>query len=145
LKLEDLQSQLGSAVLAGSVAVHLGGRQPSYEVDGKLTGLPWHSGKIDSEVSLVTSGTGAALLEHLHAKGSFDGKGIDLTPLDTYESVAGAFEWVSNSRSPHLHLTQLLMKNGADVFQGTGESQDNGKVLVKLTDGTRNLQASVNP
>jgi pyruvate/2-oxoglutarate dehydrogenase complex dihydrolipoamide dehydrogenase (E3) component len=59
--------------------------------------------------------------------------------------VAGTFDWVSSSRNPRLRLTQLLMKNGADVFQGTGESQDNGKVLVKITDGSRNLQGAVTP
>ncbi|HYA15878.1 MAG TPA: hypothetical protein VEF06_00360, partial [Bryobacteraceae bacterium] len=145
LRLQDLQSQMGTAALAGSVALHLDRRQPTYDVEGKLTGLPWHSGRIDTEGSLVTSGTGSALLDHLRAKGTFEGKGIDLSPLDTYESVAGSFEWASDARNSRLRLTQLMMKNGADTFQGTGESQENGQVLVRITDGSRHLQAAVTP
>lgn len=145
LKLQELQCAMGPAALAGSLALHLDRRQPTYDVEGKLTGLPWHSGHIDTEGSLVTSGTGSALLDHLRAKGTFEGKGIDLTPLDTYESVAGAFEWVSDARNPRLRLTQLTMKNGTDTYQGTGESQDNGQVLVKITDGPRHFQAAVTP
>src|SRR6201999_3890571 len=40
LQFADVQSQFGPAALAGTIALHLGGRQPTYEVDGKLTGLP---------------------------------------------------------------------------------------------------------
>jgi hypothetical protein len=145
LRLPDVQSQLGPATIAGAIALHLGRRQPTYEIEGKVAGIPWHSGKVDGEGELVTSGTGSALFDHLRAKGSFEGKGIDLTPLDTYDTVAGSFEWAWDSRNPRLHLTQLQMKSGSDTFQGTGDSQDNGQVMVKLTDGARQIQAAVTP
>ena len=137
LKLRDIESDMGPAALSGSVSLHLDRRQPTYEVEGKVTGLPWHSGRIDTEATLLTSGTGSALLDHLRAKGTFEGKGIDLSPLDIYDSVAGSFDWASDSRTPRLRLTQLMMKNGAITYQGTAESQDNGQVLVKITDGLK--------
>jgi hypothetical protein len=106
-------------------------------------GLRFESpGIIDSDVSLVTSGTGTDLLDHLRAKGTFEGSGIDLAPLDTYDSVAGAFEWAWDARNPRLHLTQLAMKANGSSFQGTADMQDNGQVLLKLTDGVRHIQAA---
>ena len=142
LRLADLKSQFGPASFTGSAALHLDRRQPAYEAEGKLHGFPWRSGVIDSDVSLVTSGTGSDLLDHLRAKGTFEGSGIDLSPLDTYESVAGSFEWAWDARNPRLHLTQLAMKANGSAFQGTADMQDNGQVLLKLTDGVRHIEAA---
>ena len=142
VKLTSLQTQLGTAAFAGGVTIHLDRRQPAYEITGKLTGMPWRSGKLDAEGTLATSGTGTSLLEHLRARGSFEGKEIDLSPIDSYETVAGAFDWAWDAHNPKLHLTQLLMKSGEDTFQGTADSQDDGQVVLKLTDGNRHIQAA---
>ena len=137
-----MQTHLSDAAFAGGAIIRLDKRQPAYEIEGKLTGLPWHSGTIDAVGTLDASGTGAGLLDHLRAKGSFEGSDIDLSPVDSYESVAGTFDWAWDARNPKLHLTQLVMKSGADTFQGTADSQDDGQVVLKLSDGTRHVQAA---
>ena len=142
VRLAGLQTRFGAGAFTGDATVQLDRRQPSYELAGKLTGMPWRSGTIDAEGTVASSGTGSDLLDHLRAKGSFEGEGIDLTPLDGYDAVAGAFDWGWSGRGPRLHLTQLVMKSGVDTLQGTADTLDNGEVVLKLTDGTKHIQAA---
>jgi hypothetical protein len=137
-----LQSRFGDASFSGGATVHLAGRQPGYEVQGMLTGLPWRSGTIDAEGTLAASGTGTGLLTNMRAHGSFDGKEIDLAALDAYDSVEGLFDWAWDARNPKLKLTQLVMKTGADTYSGTAEMEDNGQLVIKVSDGTRHIQAA---
>lgn len=137
-----LQALLGDAAFAGGLTIRLAGRQPSYAVQGKLTGLPWHNGTIDAEGTLATSGSGRDLFANLRAQGSFEAKEIDLAPLDSYDSVAGSFEWAWDARNPRLKLTQLVMKTGADTYSGSAEMEDNGQLVIKVSDGTRHIQAA---
>ncbi|MGA2713274.1 MAG: AsmA family protein [Bryobacteraceae bacterium] len=137
-----LKSQFGDAAVTGGVKVRLAGRQPAYEVEGKLDGLPWRSGTVDAEGVLATSGTGMGLLANMRAHGSFEGKEIDLAALDAYDSVAGSFEWAWDARNPKLRLNQLVMKSGADTYLGSAEMEDNGQLVIKISDGTRRIQAA---
>jgi hypothetical protein len=137
-----LQTGFGDAAFTGGATVQLAGRQPIYEVHGKLAGLPWRSGMLNVKGTLVTSGTGTALLANLRAQGTFNGQEIDLAALDAYDSVAGLFEWTWDARNPRLKLTQLVMKTGAETYSGTAEMEDNGQLVLKVSDGTRHIQAS---
>jgi hypothetical protein len=142
IRLSSLSGRLGSAAFAGSATIQLAERQPVYSLQGKLTDLPWHSGAMNADVALATSGTGLALFDNLRASGTFQGRSIDFTPLDSYDSVAGTFEWAGDARRPKLHLTQLVLKSGAETYQGTGDLDDNGHVVLKLSDGARQVQSS---
>jgi len=142
VRLTAMQTQIAAATFTGGATIHLDRRQPAYEIAGKLTGMAWRSGILDAEGTLATSGTGMSLLDHMRAKGSFEGKEIDLSPVDSYDSVAGTFDWAWDARNPKLHLTQLVMKSGDDIFQGTADSADDGQVILKLTDGNRRIQAA---
>ena len=142
IQLSALSGGLGPAAFAGSATIRLAERQPLYAIQGKLTDFPWHSGVMSADISLATSGTGPALFENLRAGGSFQGRAIDLSPLDLYDSVAGVFEWAGDARRPRLRLTQLVLKNGLETYQGTGDMDDNGRVVLKLSDGARQAQTS---
>lgn len=142
VQLATLQARLGDAAFAGNATIHIAQRQPAYEVDGKVTGVPWRSGTIDAEGMLTTSGTGTDLFTHMRAQGSFEGKEIDLAPVDDYDSIAGSFEWVWDARNPRLRLSQLIMKTGDATYLGSAETQDNGQLVLKISDGTRNVQAA---
>jgi hypothetical protein len=126
-----LESRLGDAAFAGNATIHLAGREPIYEVEGKLTGMPWRSGTVDAEGMLATAGTGTDLLSNMRAHGSFEGRAIDLAALDAYDSVAGTFEWAWDARNPKLKLTQLVMKAGDATYLGTAQMEDNGQLVIK--------------
>ena len=142
VELAALQAGLGGAVFKGITTIHLAQRQPVYEIEGRLTGMPWRTGTIDAEGLLTTSGTGTDLFTHMRAKGSFEGKEIDLAPVDAYDQVAGSFDWAWDARNPRLRLSQLVMKSGDATYLGSAEMQDNGQLVLKISDGTRNIQAA---
>ena len=142
VRLSAVHGQSGEAEFDGAVAVDLAQRQPQYQIDGKLQAIPWHSGLIDAQGTVNTSGTGADLLANLRAKGAFHGRDVDLAPLDTYDLIDGAFEWSWDARNPRLKLTQLIMKSGGNTYQGNAETMDNGQLMLRVSDGTKQIQAS---
>ncbi|HVV46075.1 MAG TPA: hypothetical protein VHC72_12760 [Bryobacteraceae bacterium] len=135
--LADLETGIGGAKFLGAATIRLAGRQPVYEVQGKLSGFPWRNGVLDADGMLSTSGTGAALLGNLRAQGSFEGRDVELETDDQpYDSVSGTFEWTW----PKLRFPQLMMKAGGDTFLGTAEVADSGQVVLKLADGSKRIQ-----
>ena len=144
VQLAGIETQLGDAVFKGSAAIHLAGRQPGYEVQGKLSGLAWSGGTISADGMLSTSGTGTALLSNMRVQGSFDGRNIeskDVVPAasEAFDSVTGTFEWAY----PKLRLPQVVIKSGADTYLGSAELEDNGQFVLKVSDGTKHTQVAV--
>jgi hypothetical protein len=144
VQLAGIETQFGDAAFRGAATIHLAGRQPGYEVRGKLSGLAWRGGTIGADGMLSTSGTGTALLGNMRAQGSFDGRNIEnkdivLAAPEAFDSVTGTFEWAW----PKLRLPQLEMKSGADTYLGSAEMGDNGQLLVKVSDGTKHIQVAV--
>jgi hypothetical protein len=130
VRLTRLETQFGDAAFRGSARIHLAGRQPRYELTGKLADFPWHGGTIGADGTLTTSGTGTALLSNMRAMGSFEGHEID-----AYDSVSGTFQWAWDARSPKLKLPTLMMKSATDSFLGSGEMADNGQLRRAQTTG----------
>jgi hypothetical protein len=142
VRLSGVQGQTGDAVFSVAAVVNLAQRQPRYQIAGKVNGLPWRSGAMDAEGTLSTSGTGLDLLTNMSAKGSFRARQIDLAPLDTYDKIDGCFEWSWDQRSPKLKLTQLVMTAGSDIYLGSAETLDNGQLVLRVSDGTKQILAS---
>jgi hypothetical protein len=144
VQLASLETQFGEAAFKGAATIHLAGRQPGYDIQGKLTGLAWHGGTIRADGMLSTSGTGAALMGNMRAQGSFEGRNIEskdivLAVPEAFDSVTGTFEWTY----PKLRLPQLVMKSGADTYLGSAEMGDNGQLLLKAGDGTKHIQVAL--
>jgi hypothetical protein len=142
IHLTALQGQLDRAVFTGEGMVELAQRQPQYSVNGKISGLPWRSGTLEADGSLKASGTGAQLLSNMTAEGGFRARSIDLAPLETWDTIVGRFDWAWNSRNPRLRLTELVMATAGDTYTGTAETQDNGQLVLRISDGARNIQAA---
>ncbi len=123
VQLSGLETEFGDAAFRGSARIHLAGRQPRYELTGKMADFPWHGGTIGADGTLMTSGTGTALLGNMRAKGSFEGREID-----DYDSVSGTFVWARDGRGPKLKLPTLMMKSATDSYLGSGEMADNGQL-----------------
>jgi hypothetical protein len=139
VRLANLQGQVNDATFLSNATVGLAARQPVYQLSGKLTGLPWRSGAVDAEGSVSTAGTGSDLLKGLAVKGSFRARDVTLPPIDSWDRVDGCFEW-----SPtRLKLTQLVMTNGGETYLGAAETQDDGQLAVRVSDGTKQIQASL--
>lgn len=137
VQLAGLETQFGDAAFKGSAKIHLAGRQPRYEVAGKLAGFVWHGGVIGADGTLATSGTGAALLANMRARGSFDGQDID-----DYDSVTGTFVWAWDARAPKLRMPQLSIRSGTNTYAGSAEIGDDGRIVMNVNDGTKRVSTA---
>ena len=150
VKLSALQATYDKAAFVGVGSIDLGQRKPAYQLAGAVKGWAWKGGGIagvtggviggDGELS--TSGLGKELVSNLKISGSFRGRGLDLSPLETYTTADGCFEWIWDAKNPKLKLSQLALKAGEAFYTGSAEMRDDGQLLFKLTDGTKQIQNS---
>jgi hypothetical protein len=137
VELQNVQARLGRAAIAGRLAVSLRNERPSYQFTGKVKGLTWQSGKVDAEGTLETSGTGRQLLANLKSEGTFTGSALDFGTSPPWKAVSGRY---TMSWSPRLSLTDLNLKMEDEVFTGKGAVQDDGRVLIQLSNGTKEMR-----
>lgn len=142
LDLTGLQAQLERASVAGALAMNLRGRNPVYQFTGKLSGLDWQSGKLDAEGTLETSGSGLQLLANLKSEGTFSGSSLDFGTLAPWRSASGTYVLSWTQASPRLRLTDLRLRTEDEIYTGRGATQDDGRLLIVLTNGAREMRMS---
>jgi AsmA family len=142
VELTGIQARLENGSVTGALAVNLRGARPSYRLVSRLRAMDCRSGKVDTETVLETAGTGAELLENLHAEGTFTGRALELASLPLLKSVSGSYKFVWARKAPRLLLTDLQLATGTEVFTGRGATQDDGRLLVQLSSGSREMRVS---
>lgn len=142
VELANIQARLDNGSVTGALAVNLRGARPSYRLDSRLRAIEFRAGKMDTETVLQTSGTGLELLENLKAEGTFNGRAMEFAELPPLKTVSGAFKFAWRAKAPRLELTDLQLSTGADLFTGKGATQDDGRLLVQLTSGAKEMRVS---
>jgi hypothetical protein len=135
-----IHAQLARATVTGDLAVNLRGRSPAYAFTGKLSGLGWQSGTLDAEGTLETSGTGSQLLANLKSDGTFSGTGLDFGTLAPWRSATGIYSLSWAQALPRFRLTDLRLRTEDEVYTGRGATQNDGRLLILLTNGAREMR-----
>ena len=140
--LTDITGAVERGTVAGRLTIDLRGSEPVYRLASRLQSVEWHDGKFDADTLLNTSGVGPALMANLHSEGSFTGQGFEDEPLDQFESVSGCylFEWAMPA--PRLRFTELKMSTDSELYLGRGALQEDGRLLVQVSNGTRQLSVT---
>ncbi len=143
LVLTDITGGLNNGAMTGMLSVDLRGAEPVYHLSSLLKAVEWNGGTFDAEASLDTSGMGAALLSNLRSEGSFTGQSFDVEPLDQFTSISGCYvlEWAKPV--PRLRFTELQMASDGELFLGRGAMEDDGRLLIQVSNGTRQLSVTV--
>lgn len=141
VQFEDLQATLDKATITGEMAVNLRGTRPSYRLDAKVKGLNWQAGKLDGLGVVETSGTGLQLATNLTAEGTFTGSGLDFGGL-TGRAVSGNYSLAWGLTAPRLRLAGLNLRSDGATYGGRGVTQDDGRLVVTLTDGVKEVRLS---
>ncbi|HEY1242669.1 MAG TPA: hypothetical protein VGF16_19040 [Bryobacteraceae bacterium] len=138
--LTAIQAHMEHASVAGALEVNLRGRSPAYTFTGKLSGLGWQSGTLDAEGTLETSGTASQLLANLKSDGTFNGTGLDFGTLAPWRSASGtyALSWIQ--ASPRIRLSDLRLRTEDETYTGRGATQEDGRLLIVLTNGAREMR-----
>ena len=97
---------------------------------------------MDVQGTVDTYGTGLQLLNNLSSDGTFAGKAWDLGTPTECRSVAGNFHLTWAGAVPRLHLTDLSLHDSDDTYTGNGATEENGRVIVLLTNGTREMRVT---
>jgi hypothetical protein len=139
---DGIQARLDRAAITGKLAVNLRTARPSYKLTAKMKGWDWQAGKLDADGTLETSGTGRQLLANLTSEGNFTGAGLDFGTPDPWRGVSGSYNlaWLQNV--PRLRLTGLNLRTEDDTYTGRGATQDDGRLVILLTSGTREMRVS---
>jgi hypothetical protein len=143
VQIEGLQAELEGALLGGKLDINLRGTRPNYKLTATLKGIGWQAGKLDTEAIVDTFGTGMQLLTNMTAEGTFSGTGFDLGPaLAPLRSAAGAYNLSWWQSGPRLRLTSLNLRTDDDIYTGRGATQEDGRLVVLLTSGAKEMRMS---
>jgi hypothetical protein len=141
VQLQDLQANFDKAAISGAAAVNLRGTRPTYRLDARVKGFNWQAGKLDGQAALETSGTGLQLVTNLTAEGTFTGAGLDFGGL-LGRAVSGNYSLAWGLTAPKLRLTGLNLRSDNGTYGGQGGTQDDGRLVVTLTDGVKEVRVS---
>jgi uncharacterized protein involved in outer membrane biogenesis len=139
VQLAEFKVKLPEGNLQGSGSIALSARLPRYRLALKVDGYPWSGGLLKVAGSVDTSGMGLVALQHLEASGDFSADGVTFSSGDPLSSISGRFTFAFNGATPLLKLTKVQARQGNEDWVGEGGSNAEGKVLLDLVNGERQV------
>ena len=142
VQLEAIQAGLERGALTGKLDVNLRGSRPTYRLTAKVKGMRWQAGKVDAETDLQSFGTGSQLLTNATAEGSFSGAALELGTLPPLKAMSGGYSFSWWQAGPRLELSGLNLRTEDETYTGRGATQDDGRLVIVLTNGAREMRMS---
>ena len=62
--------------------------------------------------------------------------------LDQFNSVSGCYAFAWANSGPRLRFNDLRMSTGDELYLGRGALQDDGRLLIQVSNGTRQLSVT---
>ena len=138
--LSQVECRRDDMVANGSIGINLTNPLPRYHLAGRVESMEYRSGTLNLEGELDASGTGVMLPRNARADGSFDGSNLNLGPDADVREISGTFHLASDPGLPRLQLQNVELSQGSDVFIGQGASQADGRIVLELTSGRRQVR-----
>ncbi|MEO7649117.1 MAG: hypothetical protein ABIZ80_01495, partial [Bryobacteraceae bacterium] len=142
VKLTETKAKVENGSVAGEGQIDLRGREPLYRFGFQLEAMDWNSGKIDADGVIETSGSGRSLLSGLRAEGTFTAESLEWPAASDVKSASGNYRVDVVQYTPRLRFSEIRMMVGDDLFVGKGASQDDGRLLVQLSSGAKQLRVT---
>jgi hypothetical protein len=142
VEIDGIQARLDRAAVTGKLAVNLRTVRPSYKLTAKVKGLDWQAGKLDADGTLETSGRGSQLLANLTSDGNFTGAALDFGTPDPWRSISGSYHLAWSQAAPRLRITGLNVRTEDETYTGRGATQDDGRLVIQLTSGSKEMRMS---
>lgn len=138
-RIANLSARQGDVLAEGAVLVDLAGFGPAYRGQGKVGGLAWKGGAMALDAKFDTRGTGVSTLSNARAEGTFEGENVAFAPEADFKTVTGEFDWTAPSK---LRVRNLQAAQGFETLTGQGATQADGKLVLDLTSGRRQVKAA---
>ncbi len=137
-----LSANFAGAGVAGDLEVDLGldqkGGAPRYHFDGKIDDAPYKGGKLDFDGEFDSEGEGLQLIESAHAEGHLRGRSIAFSSDAEFPVASACFEL----QGTHWKLGSVEVTQGGETYFGSGASQADGKLVLDLVKGSRQVRFS---
>jgi hypothetical protein len=138
VRLVGISARIDQEIATGDLDINMAGNSPHYHFDGKVQDVPYKGGKLDLEGTFEADGAGLDLLESAHAEGQLRGRSVAFAPDAEFRTATACFE-MQGSR---WKLSGVDVMVGTEAYSGTGSSQADGKLLLELTRGGRQVRYS---
>jgi hypothetical protein len=129
-----------NGTITGQLTANLRGASPTYRLVSHWLAVDCRAGKMDADATLETSGTGAELLANLRSEGTFNGRAVELASLPAFKTVSGSYKLVWSRNAPRLQFTDVQVATGGEVYTGRGATQEDGRILVQLSNGAKEMR-----
>ncbi|MGH9720657.1 MAG: AsmA family protein [Bryobacteraceae bacterium] len=140
--LADLRADTEGGSIWARVSANVRGAAPAYRANFVVGAVDWSGGAVDAEGWIEASGTGRELIARLRSEGSFSGRDVELGALAGVKTVSGCYRFEASPRAPNLRFTELQIAVGDELFLGRGASQSDGRLLLQLANGSRQMRIS---
>jgi uncharacterized protein involved in outer membrane biogenesis len=141
-ELNGIQAKVEGGSVTGRLAVNLRGARPAYRFSGRARALSWQAGRLDVEGVVDAVGTGRQLLARLTSEGTFQGTGLDVGGPGPLRMAAGTYRFAMAGKTGRLRLTALELETAEETLTGRGETQEDGRLLLILSNGSREMRMS---
>jgi hypothetical protein len=140
IELNRVECHLDEMRATGNIAIDLSDALPAYKISANVSDLDYRNGRLDLVAELETKGIGQSLLLNAQAEGTFEGRGITLGPDADMREISGSYSIGAVDGIPRLVLSNLQVTQGPDTLVGQGSSQPDGRVVLDLTSGRRQVR-----
>lgn len=139
----DLSARWGDGAIEGQFTANLRRADPVYRFNGSFRSLHWLGTRWDGKGVMETSGAGLALLANLTMDGSFRSHSAWNAGDAEFQSISGDCLFSIPHGAPQFRVKELRAVQGEAVYKGHGATGPDGRLLLELTDGQKQLRLSV--
>jgi AsmA family len=139
ITLSAIRGKLAGAAFSGELRIDLAGRGPVYRFDGNLDDLPYKGGKLDFKGKVSAEGNGPALWASIKADGNLSGRSIAFSPDAEFRRAFGHFQLSMTATGARWKLSGLKLTQGNDNYSGEGSTQADGRIVLDLSSGGRQV------
>jgi hypothetical protein len=139
VKLSAIEGKVADAELNGELRIDLAGRAPVYRFEGNLNDLPYKGGQLDLSGKISAEGNDSALWASIKADGTLRGRSIAFSPDAEFRRATGRFQMNMTATGPRWKLSGLKLTQGNDSLSGQGATQADGRMVLDLSNGARQL------
>jgi hypothetical protein len=132
-----LTAKVDTATFEGSLDINVATPVAKYRLEGGLNGIAYRGGTLDLLGSVDAEGSGTALVDSARAEGTASGRGIGFAPGAFFRTVRGAFHLQPLGQAPRWKFANIEVAQQTGTLQGMGASQEDGRILLELTQGDR--------
>lgn len=141
-RIDHLTATLDGGQLSGVLNVNMRASRPAYLFAGRLKDADCRSGKVDVEGIVETRGAGRELMANLRSRGTFTAGNVELGSMPPLDAISGAYTLAWAQPEPRFTFTGLRLQDGEEAYSGAGGTQDDGRLLVVLTGGGKEMRVS---